>query len=39
MEIPNPSDLPSLDAKNSTFAAEGNTFIDLVDAKQTSNTR
>ena len=39
MEIPKPSDLSSLDAKNSTFAAEGKTFISLVDANPTSNTR
>lgn len=39
MEIPKPSDLSSLDAKNSTFAAEGKTFISLVDVNPISNTR
>lgn len=39
MEIPKPSDLSSLDVKNSTFAAEGKTFISLVDANPTTNTR
>lgn len=39
MEIPKPSDFSSLDVKNSTFAAEGKTFVSLVDTNPTSNTR
>lgn len=39
MEIPKPSDFSSLDVKNSTFAAEGKTFISLVDANPTEYRR
>lgn len=39
MEIPKPSDFSSLDVKNSMFAAEGKTFISLVDANPTKYRR